>query len=59
MHKYFQVLLHTAIDHYRVDEESKGESVPKEESPKMNNFLNDDKKGNLGKSFRDSNLVHR
>ena len=56
-----QTLLHTAIDHFRVDEESKGENNVKDEFVKVNNFLNDGKKGNsnLASSFRDSSLVQR
>ena len=44
-----------------MDEESKGENNVKDEFVKVNNFLNDGKKGNsnLASSFRDSSLVQR
>ena len=54
--------MHTAIDHYRVDEESRGENKVKDVKDdfiKINNFVNDGVKGKLGSSFRDSNLVQR
>ena len=63
--------MHTAIDHYRVDEESRGENKVKDvmgenkvkdvkdDFIKVNNFVKDGVKGKLGSSFRDSNLVQR
>ena len=57
-----KTLLHTAIDHYRVDEESRGENKVKDVKDdfiKVNNFVKDGVKGKLGSSFRDSNLVQR
>ena len=54
--------MHTAIDHYRVDEESRGENKVKDVKDdfiKVNNFVKDGVKGKLGSSFRDSNLVQR
>ena len=50
--------MHTAIDHYRVDEESRGENKVKDVKDdfiKVNNFVKDGVKGKLGSSFRDSN----
>ena len=58
-----KVLLHTAIDHFRDDDESKGESHKDEagdekRSSLKNNFFGEDEE-KKGKSKLDSTLIHR